>query len=224
MFQILVVEDDAELRRLFMTVLDKSGYKALGASDGKAALDLMESNFIDLIIADIMMPRLDGIELARQLRQAKIFIPILFITAKDSLYDKQQGFDAGADDYMVKPVDVSEMIMRVGALLRRARIVSSHKLTVNNCELDYDEFTVSQNGKKYELKQKEFMLLYKLLSSPNRIFTRQQLMDEIWGMESMTDERTVDVHINRLRERFKDTSDFNIVTVRGLGYKAVTDK
>lgn len=224
MFQILVVEDDSELRRLFITVLNKNGYKAIGAANGIEALDVLENNFIDLIIADIMMPLMDGNALVRQLRQARILIPILIITAKDTLSDKQRGFEAGADDYMVKPVDVNEMVIRVGALLRRAHITSARRLTVNNTVLDYDSFTAEQNGVVSELPQKEFMLLYKLLSSPGRIFTRQQLMDEIWGMDSMTDARTVDVHINRLRDRFKDCDDFSIVTVRGLGYKAVTEK
>ena len=221
MFNILVVEDDAELNRLFCTVLRKNGYNPIGASDGEAALDIMQSEYIDLIITDIMMPRLDGFQLTESLRHTDRTTPVLLITAKDSFGDKQRGFLSGADDYMVKPVDVEEMLLRVGALLRRARIISDHRQVVGSTVLDYDTLTVTVGTKETVLPQKEFYLLYKLLSAPGHIFTRQQLMDEIWGMESETEARTVDVHINRLRERFRDCTDFSIVTVRGLGYKAV---
>ena len=221
MFNILVVEDDAELNRLFCTVLSKNGYNPIGAPDGEAALDIMQSEYIDLIITDIMMPRLDGFQLTESLRQTDRTTPVLLITAKDSFGDKQRGFLSGADDYMVKPVDVEEMLLRVGALLRRARIISDHRQVVGSTVLDYDTLTVTVGKKETVLPQKEFYLLYKLLSAPGHIFTRQQLMDEIWGMESETEARTVDVHINRLRERFRDCTDFSIVTVRGLGYKAV---
>ena len=221
MFNILVVEDDAELNRLFCTVLSKNGYNPIGASDGEAALDIMQSEYIDLIITDIMMPRLDGFQLTESLRHTDRTTPVLLITAKDSFGDKQRGFLSGADDYMVKPVDVEEMLLRVGALLRRARIISDHRQVVGSTVLDYDTLTVTVGKKETVLPQKEFYLLYKLLSAPGHIFTRQQLMDEIWGMESETEARTVDVHINRLRERFRDCTDFSIVTVRGLGYKAV---
>ena len=221
MFNILVVEDDAELNRLFCTVLRKNGYNPIGASDGEAALDIMQSEYIDLIITDIMMPRLDGFQLTESLRHTDRTTPVLLITAKDSFGDKQRGFLSGADDYMVKPVDVEEMLLRVGALLRRARIISDHRQVVGSTVLDYDTLTVTVGKKETVLPQKEFYLLYKLLSAPGHIFTRQQLMDEIWGMESETEARTVDVHINRLRERFRDCTDFSIVTVRGLGYKAV---
>lgn len=221
MFNILVVEDDAELNRLFCTVLEKNGYNPIGASDGEAALDIMQSEYIDLIITDIMMPRLDGFQLTESLRHTDRTTPVLLITAKDSFGDKQRGFLSGADDYMVKPVDVEEMLLRVGALLRRARIISDHRQVVGSTVLDYDALTVTVGKKETVLPQKEFYLLYKLLSAPGHIFTRQQLMDEIWGMESETEARTVDVHINRLRERFRDCTDFSIVTVRGLGYKAV---
>lgn len=221
MFNILVVEDDAELNRLFCTVLEKNGYNPIGASDGEAALDIMQSEYIDLIITDIMMPRLDGFQLTESLRHTDRTTPVLLITAKDSFGDKQRGFLSGADDYMVKPVDVEEMLLRVGALLRRARIISDHRQVVGSTVLDYDALTVAVGKKETVLPQKEFYLLYKLLSAPGHIFTRQQLMDEIWGMESETEARTVDVHINRLRERFRDCTDFSIVTVRGLGYKAV---
>lgn len=221
MFNILVVEDDAELNRLFCTVLSKNGYNPIGASDGEAALDIMQSEYIDLIITDIMMPLLDGFQLTESLRHTDRTTPVLLITAKDSFGDKQRGFLSGADDYMVKPVDVEEMLLRVGALLRRARIISDHRQVVGSTVLDYDTLTVTVGKKETVLPQKEFYLLYKLLSAPGHIFTRQQLMDEIWGMESETEARTVDVHINRLRERFRDCTDFSIVTVRGLGYKAV---
>ncbi len=221
MFNILVVEDDAELNRLFCTVLEKNGYNPIGASDGEAALDIMQSEYIDLIITDIMMPRLDGFQLTESLRHTDRTTPVLLITAKDSFGDKQRGFLSGADDYMVKPIDVEEMLLRVGALLRRARIISDHRQVVGSTVLDYDALTVTVGKKETVLPQKEFYLLYKLLSAPGHIFTRQQLMDEIWGMESETEARTVDVHINRLRERFRDCTDFSIVTVRGLGYKAV---
>ena len=221
MFNILVVEDDAELNRLFCTVLEKNGYNPIGASDGEAALDIMQSEYIDLIITDIMMPRRGGFQLTESLRQTDRTTPVLLITAKDSFGDKQRGFLSGADDYMVKPVDVEEMLLRVGALLRRARIISDHRQVVGSTVLDYDALTVTVGKKETVLPQKEFYLLYKLLSAPGHIFTRQQLMDEIWGMESETEARTVDVHINRLRERFRDCTDFSIVTVRGLGYKAV---
>ena len=221
MFNILVVEDDAELNRLFCTVLKKNGYNPIGTSDGEAALDIMQSEYIDLIITDIMMPRLDGFQLTESLRHTDRTTPVLLITAKDSFGDKQRGFLSGADDYMVKPVDVEEMLLRVGALLRRARIISDHRQVVGSTVLDYDALTVTVGKKETVLPQKEFYLLYKLLSAPGHIFTRQQLMDEIWGMESETEARTVDVHINRLRERFRDCTDFSIVTVRGLGYKAV---
>ena len=168
-----------------------------------------------------MMPRLDGFQLTESLRHTDRKTPVLLITAKDSFGDKQRGFLSGADDYMVKPVDVEEMLLRVGALLRRARIISDHRQVVGSTVLDYDALTVTVGKKETVLPQKEFYLLYKLLSAPGHIFTRQQLMDEIWGMESETEARTVDVHINRLRERFRDCTDFSIVTVRGLGYKAV---
>lgn len=224
MFNILVVEDDRELNRLFCTVLEKSGYHPVSAADGMAAIQKTESEYIDLIITDIMMPNMDGFQLCREIRCLNQGIPILMITAKDSFGDKQKGFLSGADDYMVKPVDVNEMLLRVGALLRRAKIINDHRQTVGDTVLDYDELSVTRGGVIKVLPQKEFLLLYKFESSPDRIFTRNQLMDEIWGMESETEERTVDVHINRLRERFKDNPDIEIVTVRGLGYKAVRTK
>lgn len=221
MFNILVVEDDTELNRLFCTVLSKNGYNAISARDGADALGRLESEFIDLIISDIMMPHFDGFQLTRSLRDGGSSIPVMLITAKDTFKDKRTGFLCGADDYMVKPVDVNEMVLRVGALLRRAKIISDHCQSVGETVLDYDALSVTRGDKVTVLPQKEFLLLYKLQSSPEHIFTRQQLMDEIWGMESETEARTVDVHINRLRERFKDNPDIEIATVRGLGYKAV---
>lgn len=221
MINILVVEDNEKLRQLMATVLAKHGYTPVVAEDGQHALDLMDNHHIDLIISDIMMPNLDGFELTRRIREAGGTLPVLMVTAKDSFLDKQTGYLAGTDDYMVKPIDVNEMILRVGALLRRAKIASERKLAVGGLVLDYDSLSVISCEDSTALPQKEFQLLYKLLSYPNKIFTRHQLMDEIWGLESETEARTVDVHINRLRERFKNMDEFEIVTVRGLGYKAV---
>lgn len=221
MFNILVVEDDAALRRMMQSVLEKNGYRPLLAEDGDEALDILEREQADLIISDMMMPNMDGLELTRLLRQSNYNMPILMVTVNDSYAHKQKGFMAGVDDYMVKPIDINEMILRVRALLRRAQIASEHKLLVGNTLLDFDSLSVQMGGEEMSLPQKEFLLIFKLLSYPGKIFTRQQLLDEIWGMDSETDERTVDVHINRLRERFRNNSDFDIVTVRGLGYKAV---
>ncbi len=221
MFNILVAEDDTELNLLFCTVLRKNGYNPLPALDGEEALRLMDGAYVDLIISDIMMPRLDGFALTEAVRQADKQIPVLLSTAKDSFGDKQKGFLSGADDYMVKPVDVNEMLLRVGALLRRAKITSEHRQMIGNTILDYDSLTVTWEQKETVLPQKEFLLLYKLSTNPGHIYTRQQLMDEIWGMESETEARTVDVHINRLRDRFRENKDFEIITVRGLGYKVV---
>lgn len=221
MFHILVVEDDAKLRSLFCTVLTNNGYLALPAESGEKALSLLDSEYVDLIISDIMMSGMDGYELIDHLRTSGFTMPILIITAKERFEDKQRGFQAGTDDYMVKPIDVNEMVLRVGALLKHAKIATEHRIVCQNTILDYDALTVTVNGQETLLPQKEFYLLYKLLSYPNKIFTRQQLMDEIWGLDSTTDERTVDVHVNRLRKRFKNCDDFIIMTVRGLGYKAV---
>lgn len=222
MFQILVVEDDASLRRLMSAALKQNGYQPFTASDGMEALDIMEQTNIDLIISDVMMPNMDGYELTRQLRRANYTLPILMVTAKETFEDKLQGFNAGTDDYMVKPIDINEMILRISALLRRSKMASEHSLTVGGCVLDYDAQTVSIDGEPGEtIPQMEFKLLFKLLSSPNKIFTRRQLLDELWGMDKDVDERTVDVHIKRLRERYGSCDSFNIVTVRGLGYKAV---
>ncbi|WP_236898165.1 response regulator transcription factor [Clostridium beijerinckii] len=221
MFHILIVEDDKELRELFSTVLLKNGYKTTGAKDGIEALNVLDKEYIDLIISDIMMPNMDGFELIKSIRDAQFNLPILMITAKERFRDKQRGFLLGIDDYMVKPIDVNEMVLRVGALLRRAQIISERKQSVGDTMLEYDSLSVYQNGEATVLPQKEFYILYKLISYPNRIFTRQELMDEFWGLDSETDIRTVDVHINRLRDRFKNNIDFDILTVRGLGYKVV---
>jgi DNA-binding response OmpR family regulator len=221
MFHILVVEDDKNTRKLMETVLLSNGYQPIVAEDGVRALKLLEQNKVDLILADIMLPNLDGIELTRTLRAHGYTLPILMVTARETQADKKQGFLAGTDDYMVKPVDEEEMLWRIAALLRRSKIANEHRLEIGKTQLDYDSLTVTQDGRVGELPKKEFLLLFHLLSNPNRIFTRRQLMDEIWDMGSETDERTVDVHINRLRERFRCNRDFEIATVRGLGYKAV---
>lgn len=221
MFTILVAEDDLELRELFCTVLRENGYQALPAGDGEEALDMLDHNYVDLLISDIMMPRLDGLGLARALRETGHTLPILMITVKEGLLDKRDGFQAGVDDYMVKPVNVHEMVWRVAALLRRARINSERRLTLGETTLDCDTLAVSWDGKSVTLPKKEFFLLFKLASSPNRIFTRMQLLDELWGLESETGPHTLEVHISRLRERLQDNADFQIVTVRGLGYKVV---
>mgnify|MGYP000318124067 FL=1 len=221
MFSIMVVEDDDNTRKLMEAVLVQNGYEVILAKDGIDALEKMDTHHVDLIILDLMMPRMDGYELSETLRKGNCNLPILMVTAKQTPADKKKGFIVGTDDYMVKPVDEEEMLLRIQALLRRSKIANEHRLTVGETVLDYDSLTVSRKGNVQELTNKEFMLLFKLLSYQNKIFTRRSLMDEIWGMDSDTDERTVDVHINRLRDRFKDNSDFEIVTVRGLGYKAV---
>ena len=221
MFNILVVEDDPSTRKLMEAILKENGYTPFLAEDGEAALDILDKQQIDLMITDVMMPGLDGYTLTDQLREAGYTLPILMVTAKGASKDKKIGFLVGTDDYMVKPVDEEEMILRVKALLRRSRIVSERKLTIGKVTLFYDSLTVDRDGESVTLPQKEFYLLFKLLSYPDIIFTRMQLMDEIWGMDSQTDDRTLNVHISRLRERFADYPEFEIVTVRGLGYKAV---
>ena len=224
MFNIMIVEDDANQRKLMAAVLEQYGYNVLQATDGVDALDVLDKKHVDLIILDIMMPRMDGFEFTETLRQSGCNLPILMVTAKQSPVDKRKGFIIGTDDYMTKPVDEEEMVLRVGALLRRSRIVSEKKLTVGSTTLYYDSLSVVCGNEEYEHPQKEFLLLFKLLSYPGKIFTRRQLMDEIWDMESESDERTVDVHISRLRDKYRSCPDFEIVTVRGLGYKAVYKK
>ena len=221
MFRILVAEDDNQLRQLFCRVLQRSGFDPIPAADGQEALDLLEKEYVDLIVSDIMMPRVDGYELVQTLRDSGSQVPVLMITAKDRFQDMQLGFLSGTDDYMVKPVNVNEMVLRVGALLRRARMLSERRQKIGETLLECDSLTVSRAGQSMVLPQKEFMLLYKMAAYPGKIFTRQQLMDEIWGYDADTDSHTVDVHIGRLRERFKDNPDFGIVTMRGVGYKVV---
>ena len=221
MLKILIAEDDRELRRLFAHVLIKNGYTVKEVGDGKEALDAIDAEYFDLIISDIMMPVMDGYEFVRLLREAGNTTPVLMITAKDAFDDMRQGFISGTDDYMVKPINVNEMVLRVQALLRRAQMINERKQTIGNTVLECDTFTVSCDGESMVLPQKEFMLLYKLTSFPGRIFTRQQLMDDVWGYDSDSDTHTVDVHIGRLRDRFKDNKDFKIVTMRGVGYKVV---
>ena len=221
MLTILIVEDDAKLRHLFDTVLRKNHYDTLTASDGEEALALMEHAHVDCIVSDIMMPNMDGYEFTRQVRGYKPEIPILMVTAKDAIEDKKQGFLVGTDDYMTKPVDTEEMLLRIHALLRRSKIVSERKIVFGETILFYDDLMIRQGEKEIRLPQKEFYVLYKLLSYPNKTFTRQALMEEIWGMDSDSEERTVDVHVNSIRDRLKDNRDFQIMTVHGLGYKAV---
>ena len=220
MFRIMIVEDDKNLRRLMEAVLTQNGYHVVPASDGQEALDLLESVYVDLIISDIMMPNMDGYTLTRELRDANYSIPVLLITAKETFEDKRKGFLSGADDYMVKPINIDEMVLRVGAILRRSRISSEQRICIGEAELDYQSLTVSKGGLSLTLPKKEFYLLFKLLSYPKQIFTRQQLMEEIWGPEADTDERTIDVHIKRLRNRLHSFEEFEIVTIRGVGYKA----
>jgi len=221
MFKILIAEDDRELRQLFQHVLTKHGYSVRGVSNGQEALDALEQDYCDLIISDIMMPVMDGYQLVQALRESGSQIPVLMITAKNAFDDMRQGFLSGTDDYMVKPVNINEMVLRVGALLRRAQMINDRRQIIGETVLECDSLMVTQNGKSMILPQKEFMLLYKMAAFPGKIFTRQQLMDDIWGYDSGTDTHTVDVHIGRLRERFRDNTDFKIVTMRGVGYKVV---
>ncbi|MBE6036631.1 MAG: response regulator transcription factor [Clostridiales bacterium] len=221
MFHILVAEDDPSARKLMEVVLRQEGYTVHTAKDGQEAMDLLDEQHVDLIVLDIMMPRMDGLTFTKELRDAGINTPILMVTARDLPADKRQGFLAGTDDYMTKPVDEEEMLLRIQALLRRSRSASSKEMHIGSVVLDYDALTVTRDGDSQTLPPKEFYLLYKLLSSPGKIFTRIQLMDEIWGMESDTTDYTINVHINRLRKRFEGWPEFEIQTVRGLGYKAV---
>lgn len=221
MFSVLVCEDDRNIRRLMCEYLLQDGYTVLESENGEEAMEKLSANHIDLLITDIMMPEMDGFELVREIRKTGVEIPVLMITAKASMEDKKTGFGCGADDYMVKPIDMEEMLLRVSALLRRAKAVSDKKLSIGSTVLNYDNYTTVSNGKSITLTNKEFLMLFKLLSQSDRIFTRTQLMDEIWGYDSDSTERTVDVHISHLREKFGSCTDFEIVTVKGLGYKAV---
>ena len=221
MLKILIAEDDRELRQLFEHVLVKNGYSVRGVSDGQEALDAMDEEYFNLIISDIMMPVMDGYTLVRSLREAGDTTPVLMITAKDAFDDMRMGFLSGTDDYMVKPVNVNEMVLRVSALLRRAQMISERRQVIGGTTMECDSLTVTTENRSMVLPQKEFMLLYKMASFPGKIFTRQQLMDDIWGYDSESDTHTVDVHIGRLREKFRDSKDFKIVTLRGVGYKVV---
>ena len=221
MFNILVVEDDKNLRKLITTYLQRNKYNTYEATNGEEALNVLDQSYIDLIVSDIMIPKMDGYELIKSLREAKYDVPILIITAKSEIEDKKEGFLLGADDYMVKPIDIEEMLLRVQVLLRRSKSASEKKIQIGDLLLNYNQLSVIKKDKVYNLAQKEFYLLYKLLSTPNTIFTRQELIEEVWGLESDSDYRTVDVHIKRIREKMKDVDEFEIVTIRGIGYKAI---
>jgi len=221
MFSILVVEDDKHTRRLLEAILKAENYTVFTAENGEAALEIMEKEHIDLVVLDIMMPKMDGYEFTRVVRESDNNLPILMVSAKHLPSDKNKGFIVGTDDYITKPIDEQEMLLRIKALLRRSQIAHEKKIVIGDVVLDYNSFTVSKNGVIQELPQKEFLLLYKLLSYPGKIFTRIQLMDEIWGNESESGWETVTVHIARLRKRFEGWDEFEIESVRGLGYKAV---
>lgn len=221
MFQILVVEDDTNTRKLMTAVLKENGFYPIPAGNGMEALNLLDNHHIDLVLLDIMMPDMDGYELTKRLRESNYSLPILMVTAKQLPEDKHRGFIVGTDDYMTKPVDEEEMVLRIKALLRRAQIVSERKIRIGDVVLDYDSMTVSRGEEVQELPCKEFCLIYKLLSYPGKIFTRMQLMNEVWGIESESDDSTINTHINRLRRRFETYPEFSIETIRGLGYKAV---
>ena len=221
MFKVLVVEDDRELNRTVCTFLNQSGYEATGCLSAREAYDAMYAAVFDLIVSDIMMPEIDGFEFAETVRRVNKHIPILFMSAKDDLPSKQKGFQLGIDDYMVKPIQLDELLLRVRALLRRANIEMERKLTVGNLELDADGMSAAINGGEVPVTTREFNILYKLLSYPNKTFSRAQLMDEFWGIETETSLRAVDVYITKLRDKFSACDGFTIKTVRGLGYKAV---
>ena len=219
MLKILIAEDDRELRQLFSHVLTRHGYTVTGVSNGKEALEALDADYYDMIISDVMMPEMDGFELVQQLRNVGNNTPVLMITAKDAFDDMRLGFQSGVDDYMIKPINVNEMVLRVQALLRRAQMINDRRQTIGDAVLEWDSMTVTTAGERIVLPQKEFMLLYKMAAYPGKIFTRQQLMEEIWGYDTASDSHTVDVHIGRLRERFRENVNFRIVTIRGVGYK-----
>lgn len=221
LFHILVIDDDKNTRMLFKAVLEGENYTVFTAENGQEALSVMDGHHVDLVVLDIMMPLMDGYTLTKTIRESNNSLPILMVSAKQLPSDKKHGFQAGTDDYMTKPVDTEEMLWRIKALLRRAQIVSERRIVLGDVVLDYDSLTVNRKGNVLELPQKEFLLLYKLLSNPGKIFTRIQLMDEIWGADSETGWETVTVHIGRLRKRFDGWEEFEILSVRGLGYKAV---
>lgn len=219
MFHILVVEDDIALNKMICVKLKQENYHVWSAGNGLEAFDIMEQQHIDLLISDIMMPELDGYELTKSLRDSSYNMPILLITAREEMEYMEKGFRMGTDDYMVKPIRLKELVLRVGALLRRAQIANEHKLIMGDIVLNYNELTVYLKDEIVELPKKEFFLLYQLLSYPGKIFTRQQLLEEIWGMDAEVDERTVDSHIKKLRRKFERVTEFEIITIRGLGYK-----
>lgn len=221
MFHILVIDDDLNTRKLMQAVLSAEGYSVLTAVNGEDALRVMDQEHVDLAVLDLMMPKMDGYAFTRALREANNALPILMVSAKQAPASRKEGFVAGIDDYMVKPVDEEEMLLRIKALLRRAQIASERRIVIGEVSLDYDSRTVTRGGESVTLPHKEFLLLYQLLSYPGRVFTRIQIMDEIWGIQSETGWETITVHINRLRKRFADYPEFEIVSVRGLGYKAV---
>jgi DNA-binding response OmpR family regulator len=221
MFKILLVEDDKDLNKTVCTYLNKNGYEAVGCPDANDAYNELYGNVFDLIISDIMMPKIDGFEFAETVRTLNQDIPILFMTARDDFNSKQRGYKIGIDDYMVKPIDLDELLLKIGALLRRAKIASAKQLTVGGLTLDAEERTANLNGEEIPLTVREFNLLYKLLSYPKKTFTRSALMNEFWDVDSESSSRTVDVYMRKLREKFSDCNDFEIVTVHGLGYKAV---
>lgn len=219
MAKILVAEDDRNTNRLICAVMRKMGHEPIAARDGQEALDLMDTDHPDLLVTDLMMPRLDGTELVRELRDAGYDLPILMLTAKSAQADINDGFVVGADDYLTKPADLRELTLRVRALLRRARVAGDDKLCVGSATLDPGTLTVEASGRTVTLPKREFQLLFKLLSNPGRTFTRMQLLDEVWGWDTESSESTVNVHVNRLRTRFADWNEFSIVTVRGIGYR-----
>lgn len=221
MFKILVVEDDRDLNRAVCAFLNSSGYEAMGTLNANDAYDAMYENVFDLIVSDIMMPEIDGFEFARNVRALNENIPILFMTAKGDITSKQRGFRIGVDDYMVKPIDFDELFLRIGALLRRAKIASSRQLTIGNFTMDADEYSAELDGEQIPMTTREFNILYKLLSYPKKTFTRQQLMEEFWDADTETAPRAVDVYMTKLRGKLADCHDFEIKTVHGLGYKAV---
>ena len=221
MFKILIVEDDRELNKAVCSFLNHSGYEAVGCLSASDAYDAMYDNVFDLIVSDIMMPEIDGFEFAQNVRELSEDIPILFMTARDDIASKQRGFRIGVDDYMVKPIDLDELFLRIGALLRRAKIASSKKLEVGSFTMDADEHMAYLDGEEISMTNREFSILYKLLSYPKKTFTRTQLMDEFWGADTETAPRAVDVYMTKLRSKLASCDDFEIVTVHGLGYKAV---
>lgn len=221
MFKILVIEDDRDLCRTMCSYLNSNGYEAISALNANEAYDAMFNTVFDLIISDIMLPGTDGYEIAKTIRSTDVETPILFVTARDDFFSKQKGFHAGIDDYMVKPIDLEELLLRIGAILRRSKIASSRKLIVGSLVMDMDERTTKIDGKEIPMTAREFNLLYKLLSYPKKTFTRSQLMEEFWDTETTSGPRTVDVYMAKIRDRFSECKDFEIVTVHGLGYKAV---